>query len=104
MVFCYSDVTHDNFMMDSTGTPVVIDFALTSILPSSFAKMALKRNFSGLYILDDVWIPATEGVDNSDTLVLIAEMMVMRKYSFYKAGEAAAEIEEELNRNALATE
>ncbi|KAI0466900.1 kinase-like domain-containing protein [Xylaria cf. heliscus] len=73
MVFCQSDYWPENFMIDDTGCAVVIDFSDVSILPSSFASCAAKRNGYGFKSLgfnihDRVWFPTTDGVDNTDAL------------------------------------
>ncbi|KAI8944947.1 kinase-like domain-containing protein [Xylaria longipes] len=74
MVFCQSDYWPDNFMIDDTGCAVVIDFSDVSILPSSFASCAAKRNGLGFLslgfnIFERVWFPTTDGVDNTQALL-----------------------------------
>ena len=88
MVFCYSDVRLGNFIIDDNDNVSVLDFADTSILPSSFSKFVLsagetkiKRDISGL-----VQLPTTEGVDNTAALRDVSGPMVMGPSSFATSG------------------
>ncbi|WEW60613.1 hypothetical protein PRK78_006100 [Emydomyces testavorans] len=68
MVFCYSDIRPENFIIDKDNQIFVIDFAHTSFLPSSFFKANVRIN--SLWIVEyDLaqWIniPSREGIDNS---------------------------------------
>ena len=77
MVFCQSDLYPDNFMIDDAGHAVVIDFSEASILPSSFARASSRENRLGFDINEQVWIPTTEGVENSQALLAISGVMAM---------------------------
>lgn len=89
MVFCYSDIWLDNFILDQDANAItVIDFSETAFLPSSFAKYVLapgltkiKRDISGL-----VTVPSTEGVDNTEALHAVHGPMVMGWSGFVSAG------------------
>ncbi|KAH8156596.1 hypothetical protein CIB48_g11650 [Xylaria polymorpha] len=83
MVFCQSDYWPDNFMIDDAGNPVVIDFSDVSILPSSFASCAAKRSGLGFQnigfnIFERVWFPTTDGVDNTQALLVACGRMPLR--------------------------
>ena len=87
MVFCQSDLFPDNFMIDEHHRVTAIDFADASILPSSFAKFALAADYRlGFDISDWVYIPVTEGVDNTAALGSVAAPMIMGSLSFWKLG------------------
>jgi hypothetical protein len=88
LIFCYSDIWLDNFIIDENGRVVVIDFEDASILPASFANFVLastrdkiKRNIRPL-----VHVPMTDGVDNTKALYAIFGPMVQGAGSFAKAG------------------
>lgn len=89
MVFCYSDIWLENFILDQDAkTVTVIDFSETAFLPSSFAKYVLspgltkiKRDISGL-----VTVPSTEGVDNTEALHAAHGPMVMGWSGFVLSG------------------
>ena len=88
MIFCYSDVWLDNFIIDDEDRVTVVDFEDASILPSSFSKFILAgtRDKIDRDIRDMVVIPKTEGVDNTSALIAIARPMMMGSGSFAKAG------------------
>lgn len=77
MVFCQSDLFPKNFIIDTHGGVVVIDFADVSILPSSFARYSLQDNRLGFDIRARVWVPSTEGVDNTQALSAVAGRMAI---------------------------
>lgn len=89
MVFYYSDIWLNNFILDQEArTITVVDFSETAFLPSSFAKYVLapgltkiKRDISGL-----VTVPSTEMVDNTATLLAVHGLMVMGWSGFVSAG------------------
>ncbi|KAL7623752.1 hypothetical protein AAE478_005305 [Parahypoxylon ruwenzoriense] len=88
MVFCYSDVWLDNFIIGEDGSVSVIDFADTSFLPLSFARFVLlgtagKINYD---ISQYVSLPTTTGVDNTHALMAVAGPMMMGPGSFVKVG------------------
>lgn len=71
MVFCQSDLFPGNFIIDSDNRVTAIDLADVSILPSSFAKLAVSDYTLGYDIVDIspwVYFPVTEGVDNTRAL------------------------------------
>lgn len=88
MVFCYSDVWLDNFIIDDRDRITVVDFEDASILPSSFSKFILAgtRDKIDRDIRHMVVVPETEGVDNTSALIAIARPMMMGSGSFAKAG------------------
>ncbi len=74
MVFCYSDVWLDNFILGKDGSISIVDFADTSFLPLSFTRFDLlgtpnKINYD---ISRSVSLPTTTGVDNTRALVAVA--------------------------------
>ncbi|KEZ43533.1 hypothetical protein SAPIO_CDS4441 [Scedosporium apiospermum] len=88
LVYGYSDVWLENFIISESGDIAVIDFSDTSILPSSFSRFVLsgaqskiKRDISGL-----VQVPTTDGVDNTLALRAAAGPMVMGPSSFASLG------------------
>lgn len=87
MVFCYSDLWPDNFMIDDTGRAAVIDFADVSILPSSFSKCSLRDNRLGFDISERVKVPNTEGVDNSEALAAVSGRMAIASFFLYRLGQ-----------------
>ncbi|KAI0437484.1 kinase-like domain-containing protein [Xylaria telfairii] len=92
MVFCQSDYWPDNFMIDDAGSPVVIDFSDVSILPSSFASCAAKWNGIGFQnlgfdIFERVWFPTTDGVDNTQALLVARGRMPLRWAVFVQLGK-----------------
>ncbi|KAF2816375.1 uncharacterized protein BDZ99DRAFT_566213 [Mytilinidion resinicola] len=89
MVFCYGDVWPENFILDLDQRLVtIIDFAVSSILPSSFAKYALRSGGNKIDVrLDElVKVPTTDGVDNFDALCSAAACMVQGPSSFAICG------------------
>lgn len=88
MVFCYSDVWLDNFIIDDEDRITVVDFEDSSILPSSFSSFILAgaRDKINRGIRHMVVIPKTEGVDNTSALIALARPMMMGSGSFAKAG------------------
>lgn len=87
MVFHHSDLYPDNFIIADNGEITVIDFSDTSVLPSSFAKYSLTENRLGFAIKGRVYIPVTEGVDNTFPLLAAFGPMVMGSYSFAMMGK-----------------
>lgn len=88
MVFCYSDVRPDNFIIDDEDCITVVDYEDASILPSSFSNFILTgtRDKIDRDIRHMVVIPKTEGVNNTSALIAIARPMMMGSGSFAKAG------------------
>lgn len=89
MVFCYSDVWPENFILDLDQRVItIIDFAVCSILPSSFAKYAVRNGGYkvGVRLDELVRIPTTDGVDNYDALCSAAARMVQGPSSFASCG------------------
>jgi hypothetical protein len=88
MVFCNSDLWLGNFIIDQDDRVTIIDFAQTSILPSSFSKFVLwpTENKLGYNITDLVDVPSTEGIDNMKALRAVAGPMVMGSSSFVSTG------------------
>lgn len=90
MVFCYSDVWLDNFILDDNDKDriTVVDFEDASILPSSFSKFILAgtRDKIDRDIRNMVVVPETKGVDNTSALIALARPMMMGSGSFAKAG------------------
>lgn len=99
MVFCYSDVWLGNFIIDEDGRVIVVDFADSSILPSSFSKFVLldwekiKRDISAL-----VKVPTTDGVDITLALCAAAGPIVMGPSSFVTTGRRIPGGEMEVKR------
>jgi hypothetical protein len=63
---CYGNIWPENFILDlGQGLVTIIDFAFSSILPSSFAKYALRVGGMKIDVkLDDlVKVPTTDGVE-----------------------------------------
>lgn len=88
MVFCQSDMFHGNFMIDDDGNVVMIDFALSSIVPSSFAKYAalgidIRHDYP---ILEWVDVPSTDGIDNVAALGACRAPFVQGSHSFAMIG------------------
>ncbi|KAH8908603.1 hypothetical protein BR93DRAFT_966660 [Coniochaeta sp. PMI_546] len=73
MVFCYSDLWPDNFMIDDTGRAAVIDFA--------------DDNRLGFDISERVKVPTTEGVDNSEALAAVSGRMAIESFFLYRLGQ-----------------
>ena len=94
MVFCFSDVYPTNFMIDSDGRTVVVDFADGSILPATFALHAVYVNTLGLDISKLVDIP---GANQDNLLILRAASgrMVMAYNFFVQLGSRIAGGDEE---------
>lgn len=89
MVFCYSDIFPGNFILDLDQRRVaVIDFSVTSILPSSFAMYALQHaaDFHGLDCTDLVKVPGINGVENSSAVESAYGPIVQGSGSFAKIG------------------
>lgn len=88
MVFCYSDIWLGNFIIDDDGNITVINFEDTSILPSSFPHFVLAgtRNKIGRDTRDLVVVPKTEGIDNTNGLIALAQPMLQGGGSLNKAG------------------
>ena len=66
MVFCYSDVLLDNFIIDDEDRIRVLDFEDAIILPSSFSKCVLveARGRIDRDIRQMAVVQETEGVHN----------------------------------------
>lgn len=90
MVYCYSDLWLENFIIGEEGEITVIDFSEVSFLPSSFFKFALESKGDRLNrdITALITVPETEGIDNIDALRLAAAPMIMASSSFARAGYA----------------
>ncbi|RFU34105.1 hypothetical protein B7463_g2213, partial [Scytalidium lignicola] len=88
VIFCYSDVWLANFIIDQDGRVSVLDFADSSILPSSFSKFVLAgtRDKIGCDISGWVNVPETAGVDNTYALLSTSGPMVMGPSSFVSTG------------------
>jgi hypothetical protein len=86
MVFCQSDLFPDNFIIDTHSRITAIDFSDASIVPVSFAKYALVEHRLGFDISQWVYVPATDGVDNTGALQDLSGRIVMGSYSFAKLG------------------
>ncbi|CAI4217552.1 unnamed protein product [Parascedosporium putredinis] len=88
MVFCYSDLWLQNFMIDDDDNVAVVDFAVVSILPSSFSKLVLFGEDSkiGRDISNLVQIPTTKGVDNTAALYDVCAPMVFSPHVFASIG------------------
>jgi hypothetical protein len=90
MIFCYSDVWLDNFIIDEENEDhiTIVDFEDASILPSSFAKFILAgtRDKIDRDIRDMVVVPCTEGVDDTATLIALAHPLMMGSGSFAQIG------------------
>ncbi|KAF2816687.1 uncharacterized protein BDZ99DRAFT_543407, partial [Mytilinidion resinicola] len=83
MVFCYSDPWPENFILDLDRNLVtIIDFAVASILPSSFAKHALSARKIDANLDDLVNVPITNGVDNLEALCCAGALIVQSASSF----------------------
>ena len=88
LVFCQSDLYLGNFMIDQHGNVTAIDFAFTSVLPSSFSKFAiLAIDGSDEYpMLEWVNVPSANGIDNTAALCAAVAPMVMGPSSFATCG------------------
>ncbi|KAK3941435.1 hypothetical protein QBC46DRAFT_382684 [Diplogelasinospora grovesii] len=88
MIFCYSDIWLENFIIGKDGRVSVVDFADVSILPASFANFALSGTSSKIRCDISTWVnvPATTGVDNTNALIAVSGPMVMGSSSFVKVG------------------
>jgi serine/threonine protein kinase len=95
MVFCQSDLFPKNFMIDTHGGMVLIDFDIVSILPSSFARYSLSDNRLGFDIRERVWVPSTEGVDNTQALSAVEGRMAQGSAFLAILGERLPGGEEE---------
>jgi hypothetical protein len=73
-------------MIDTDHRVTAIDFSDVSILPSSFAKSALVDHRLGFDISQWVYVPVTEGVDNTKALLSVSGAIVMGSYSFWSVG------------------
>ncbi|KFY42565.1 hypothetical protein V494_02351 [Pseudogymnoascus sp. VKM F-4513 (FW-928)] len=72
MVFCQADLYPGNFIIDADNRVTAIDLERTSIVPSSFAKLAVSdyvHGYGGVDISPWVYFPVTEGVDNTNALL-----------------------------------
>ncbi len=76
LVFCYSDVWLQNFIIGDDGRVSVVDFSDTSILPSSFARYILTGTADkiGRDISSWVRMPTTDVVD--DNMMALAEAAI----------------------------
>ncbi|KAF2811044.1 uncharacterized protein BDZ99DRAFT_385390 [Mytilinidion resinicola] len=87
MVFCYGDIWPENFILDLDRRLVtIIDFAIASILPSSFAKHALRSVKIDVNLDELVKVPTTDGVDNFGALCSAQVCMVQGAGSFAPCG------------------
>ncbi|KFZ14334.1 hypothetical protein V501_03289 [Pseudogymnoascus sp. VKM F-4519 (FW-2642)] len=88
MVFCQSDHYHENFMIDADDRVTAIDFADSSIVPSSLAKYAAVSVGYRLHFDFRQWVEvlATEGIDNTMAMAAVSGAIVMGSNSFYKLG------------------
>lgn len=86
MVFCQSDIFHGNYIIDADNRVTAIDFADSSIVPSSLAKFSARFHNLGVSISQWVNVPATEGIDNTEALLTVYGPMVMGSHSFDKVG------------------
>ncbi|KAH7033064.1 uncharacterized protein B0I36DRAFT_240911 [Microdochium trichocladiopsis] len=89
LIFCYSDIHLDNFIIDDRDQISVVDFADTSYLPSSFQKFDLlgTREKLGFDLTAIVKTPATQGIDNTAVLFETYPSLVVSFSSFVKAGK-----------------
>ncbi|KFY88497.1 hypothetical protein V498_06770 [Pseudogymnoascus sp. VKM F-4517 (FW-2822)] len=88
MVFCQSDHYHENFIIDADNHIIAIDFADSSIVPSSLAKYAAFGVGYRLHFDFHQWVevPATEGIDNTSAIMAVSGPIVMGSSSFTKLG------------------
>ena len=84
IVLCYSDLFPGNFIIDDEDNITIIDFSDTSIVPSSFVKYALWDHRVGFDIGEWVYVSATDGVDNFETLQSVQGRMVIGPASYAK--------------------
>lgn len=90
MVFCQSDIYHGNYMIDADNRVTAIDFADSSIVPSSLAKFSARFYNLGVDINQWVNVPATEGIDNTEALLAAYGPMTMGSSSFSRVGRRIA--------------
>ncbi|OBT66410.1 hypothetical protein VE03_04874 [Pseudogymnoascus sp. 23342-1-I1] len=79
MVFCQSDQYYDNFIIDANDRVIAIDFADSSIVPSSLAKYAAFGVGYRTHFDFRKWVevPATEGIDNLSAIAEASGAIVM---------------------------
>ncbi|KXJ97237.1 hypothetical protein Micbo1qcDRAFT_229955 [Microdochium bolleyi] len=88
MIFCYSDIYLENFIIDKKGQVHVIDFADASYLPRSFQKLALFTSGEGLDDRTMALFDVASAVDIDNTAALLDAVgpMVIGFSSFVTAG------------------
>ncbi|KFY28565.1 hypothetical protein V493_02867 [Pseudogymnoascus sp. VKM F-4281 (FW-2241)] len=86
MVFCQSDIFHGNFMIDADNRVTAIDFADSSVVPSSLAKFSARFHNLGVDISQWVNVPSTEGIDNTQALLVAYGPMTIASGSFVRVG------------------
>jgi hypothetical protein len=84
MVFCQADIYHGNYMIDADNRVTAIDFDRSSIVPSKFSA---RFHNLGVDISQWVDVPATEGIDNTEALLVAYGPMTMASSSFYTVGK-----------------
>lgn len=97
MVFCQSDHYRENFIIDADTRVIAIDFADSSIVPSSLAKYAAVGVGYRLHFDFCQWVevPATKGIDNTMVVIAVSGPIVMGSSSFYKLGRRLLSGDEE---------
>ncbi|OBT47015.1 hypothetical protein VE00_02483 [Pseudogymnoascus sp. WSF 3629] len=90
LVFCQADIYHGNYMIDADNRVTAIDFAESSIVPSSLAKFSARFHNLGVHISQWVDVPATEGIDNTEALLAAYGPMTMGSGSFSRVGRRIA--------------
>ncbi|KAK2597390.1 hypothetical protein QQS21_006014 [Conoideocrella luteorostrata] len=88
MVFCYSDIWLENFIIDDDGTITIVDFEDASILPASFSRYTLAGTKGKIRrdIRDIAVVPKIKGIDNTFALMAAAHPMMNGWGSFARAG------------------
>jgi hypothetical protein len=77
-------------MIDADNRVTAIDFAESSIVPSSLAKFSARFHNLGVHISQWVDVPATEGIDNTEALLAAYGPMAMGSGSFSRVGRRIA--------------
>ncbi|GBF65388.1 hypothetical protein TMEN_8105 [Trichophyton mentagrophytes] len=88
LVFSHPDIWPGNIIIGDDGCTTIIDFAGSSILPSSFVKYSITttKKYREYDLMSWVDIPCPDGIDNVKALFAISGPMVMGSGSFARAG------------------
>ncbi|EZF24661.1 hypothetical protein H112_02767 [Trichophyton rubrum D6] len=88
LVFSHPDIWPGNIIIGDDGRTTIIDFAGSSILPSSFVKYSLSSSKKDREYNLMTWVdlPCPDGIDNVKALWAISDPMIMGTASFARAG------------------